>query len=100
MKKINVSDDYQLSKVQDNVSEALNALPFDYPIIKGNFVQTQINTSDTAVNHKLSKPITGFIVVRRDANALIWESSTQNSRPQDQVILRASASVNVTLFFF
>jgi len=102
LKKIVITDDYQLSKVQDAAVESFSGLPTQFPVINGNTVTATAPaaTTDFAVNHKLGRAIAGWIVVRKNANANVWESATANPRPTDQVIFQASAKANLTFYFF
>lgn len=100
MKTINVSDDYQLSRVQEFAAQEFNSLPTKFPVLNGQYVTASIATSDTSINHTLKRQITGWLVVRKDAQGDVWESSTVNPRPGDQIIFKASSAVNVTLYFF
>lgn len=99
MKKINVSE-YNLSKVQENAAQAFDDLPKDYPVLNNHTVSATIGTGDSAVNHGLGRKLVGWIVVGKNANATVWESETANPRPSDQIILKATAEVKVTLYFF
>jgi hypothetical protein len=100
MRKIRIQDNYPLSQVQENADEAFKELPFNFPVIKGNFIEASIATSDTFIEHKLSKSIKGWFIVRKNGNADVWESTTSNLRPKDQIILKASTAVDVTVYFF
>lgn len=57
------------------------------------------NTRDWPVVHRLGHAATSWEVVDRDANAVVWQSTAPNDRPGSVILLRASASVNVTLRF-
>lgn len=100
MRKINITEDYQLSKVQDNAVAAFDELKTIYQVLNGVFVTSSISTSDTPVNHTLKRNIVGWIVVRKNAAGDVWESATSNPRPADQIIFRSSSAVNVTLYIF
>jgi hypothetical protein len=55
---------------------------------------------DNQVEHKLNRPIQGWQIIRKDANADVWESSTVNTAPSSVIILRASATVKISIIFF
>lgn len=59
-----------------------------------------ISTSDTTVSHGLGKAITGWVVVRKNANIVVYESSTTNSAPTASIILKASGSGTISVLFF
>jgi hypothetical protein len=58
------------------------------------------STEDTYVAHKLGKPYRGYFVVKNNAPAVIYESSTENKTPNSYAVLRASVEATVTLMFF
>lgn len=100
MKTLGVSN-YELSRIQEFTKQSFDELPTKFPLLNGAFVEdVEITSSDTPINHKLSRNITGWAVVRKDAQGDVWESATVNPRPRDQVILKSSATVTVTLYFF
>lgn len=84
----------------DSFSEAFSLLQTKNPILNGVYVETSVGIADTEIAHGLGKAPTGWFIVNRDANAVVWESSTVNSRTKDRLILVASAAVNVTLYVF
>lgn len=100
LQKIKIADDLQLAKVQDNIFNAFQALPFDFLILNGNFVEATIANVDTPVEHGLKRDLIGWVIVDKNANADVWKSATANPRPQDQIILIATASVAVKIYFF
>lgn len=101
MKKINFTNP-DISKFQDEVGNEFDGLPTKYPLISGqnNLVEVAIGTGDTIVNHGLKRPVQGFLVVRKQAQTDVWESTTSNAQPQNQIILKASVAATVTLYFF
>lgn len=56
-------------------------------------------TTDTPVRHGLGAPVRTWDVVDRNANAVVWQSSTVNSSMRDKIILQASAPVTVLIRF-
>jgi hypothetical protein len=94
------TSDPDTRRLQDATSDAFSQLQTANPILNGVFVEKVISTLDTEVSHGLQRTPMGFIVVNRDADANVWESATTNGRPQDKLILKATASVNVTLYVF
>jgi hypothetical protein len=99
VRKIN-TDNYEMGKIQDNLSSAIDSLTKTYPLLNGVFVKAAIGTADTIVNHGLQRPVVGFLITRRDGSPNVYESSTTNNRPSDCMILKASTAVNVTIYFF
>ena len=87
--------DSTLSRFQDNVTTW--AAQFEpCPFLIGVSIETTIGTSNTVINHKLQKTPQGFLILSQNANAVIWQISSD-----DQTItLRASASVGVKIWVF
>jgi len=97
-KKINTKD-YDLSKVQDNMDNTIKFLDTK-SLLGGVYKDTALTTSDTIINHGLGKEWTGWIVTDQDSAATVYRSSTTNNSNDKQIILKASASVNVKLYIF
>lgn len=92
---------YELSKVQDNVSEAFSQLFQKNPILNGVFISdVSLSTSDLEINHGLGRDYQGYLVVELHGNATVYTSPTANPRPQDQIILRASTTVTAKIYVF
>ena len=98
LKKIK-AEDRVLNQVQDSVAQALKPL-LNMAIADGRLIENIEITSGTAsiVEHKLDRTIRGWIVVRKNANSNIWESTS--SIPDKTLILNASATVTVSLWVF
>lgn len=68
------------------------------PLLNGHLLAAEtITTSSTKINHRLSRPLRGWIVVRKNADARVWEPSTPDDR---YLFLQASATVKVVLWVF
>lgn len=52
------------------------------------------------IQHGLARPVTGYIVVKRNANSVIWDSEASNNRKELFLDLNSSATVTVTLWVF
>jgi hypothetical protein len=59
-----------------------------------------ISTSDSVINHGLNKQYTGWLVIRNNANIVVYESATVNATPTASIILKASGSGTISLLFF
>lgn len=94
------TDDYELSRVQSFLMSAIKNLPTDFPIMNGVLVDAAINTTGTTVEHKLGRVPKGYFVVSQDANSVVWKSASSIPNPNSQIILLASALVNVKLYIF
>jgi len=59
-----------------------------------------ITTADTFIDHPLDREPNGWIIVRKNANADIWESSTINTFKERIIILKSDATVTASIWFF
>lgn len=89
-----------MQKIQQNLSEFFQTQKVE-ELNGGVFVKDQlIGTSDTYVEHGLGRESQGYIVTKRNGSGVVYTSTTTNSRPKLELILRASASVTVDLYIF
>lgn len=104
LKKLNLNPreevlGFHLIQFQENVNNAV--LGFNNTEFQnGTFLDCSLTTSDTVINHGLDRKIQGWIVVNKNANANIWQSTTTNTFPNKQIILKSSAAVTATIYFF
>jgi hypothetical protein len=87
------------SLFQRNVQAAFNEVD-NIPILNGCLIENvSLTTTATKISHKLSRPYRGFIVVRKNANVDVWETtdSVDNSL---FLPLDASGTVTVSLWVF
>jgi len=75
----------ELNTVQDSIEQVINPLA-DSQIIDGNYIkEIDLTTSaDNLVEHKLGREPLGWIVVRKFADANIWESLTAGGVSYDR----------------
>ena len=103
MKKLkkHFTQDQDISAVQDNVADYLNQLD-RLPQLDSHIIRDVVLNSavDNQVAHELNRNIEGWQIIRKNANAVVWESSTTNPSPTKFVLLRASAACKVTILFF
>ena len=99
-KKIEIEDEV-LSRMQDNVEQAISQLPTT-DVIQGRLVKNValLSASTVKVSHKLGRPVIGWIVVRQRASAIIWDSQDSNANPSLTLDLNCSANVIVDLWVF
>jgi len=95
------TEDPLLQRLQDAIAasfQQFEKLPqLDSVIIKDITLASGI---DNQVEHKLGRSIQGWQIIRKDANANVWESATANTTPSSTIILRSSATVKVSFLFF
>lgn len=76
---------------QDVVSREI----LDGQVIEG----VQITTGTPyAVSHKLSRALVGYIVIRKNADANVWDSVS--AAPSSILILNSSANVTISVWVF
>lgn len=63
------------------------------------FIQDIPTGVDVKVFHGMAAPPRTWEVCGKDANADVWESSTDNPRRGEYLLMRSSADVTVTLRF-
>lgn len=93
------SDDYELMRVQDNVNAAL--IPIQTAqIIDGQVLKniSLITGQPNIINHKLNRNLVGYIVIRKDTNADVWDSSS--STPALTILLYTDVNCKVDLYVF
>lgn len=88
-----------VQRLQDALNKVFNAI-FQKQILDGRFIENIDLTSASTkeIDHGLGKPIRGYIVVRKNANAVIYESVS--STPNATLILNTSANVRISLWVF
>jgi len=93
--------DRQVQIFEDSTATVFDSI-YKNPLLGNlNIIQNvSLSTSDTYVNHKLGKAVTGYIVVNSNAAAQVYTSSTTNTQPTTAIILKASTSVIVSILFF
>lgn len=87
--------------VQDNVERAINPL-LRNPIIDGVLVRgiALLAANETAVSHMLGRDLIGFVITRRNANAVVYEATTANTQRDKVVLLKTSADCTADIYFF
>jgi hypothetical protein len=55
---------------------------------------------DNVVDHGLNRPVTGWIIVDKNASADIYQSTTTNTMPTTSIILNTTSTVTVSILFF
>ena len=84
-----------VNTMQQNVQDSLTRIEkntlLDNVIIKDVLVSTSAR-----VEHKLGRVPTGYIIIRKNANAQVWNGSITEA----DIVLTSSAAVTVTLLIF
>lgn len=96
------TDDAVTQAIDSGVARVFNSLLpnplLNNPTIIKNIVF--ISNADTLVNHRLDRPVVGFIVINLNAAAIIYRSTTVNRIPTATIILKSNANVTADILFF
>jgi len=98
--KVIQAKDYTVDTIQRNVKDFSKQLEIN-PLLDGIILDdiSLVTGSSNTVNHKLGRAIKGWIIVRKGAQADVWENATQ-SLPKRNIILEASANCTVSIYVF
>jgi len=90
-------DEQSFSSLKDNLANIISELQTD--VNSGRVIEdiTLSSGSVTEVGHTLGRTPQGFIVVRKDANADVWESSSPDNV---SFFLTSDTSVTISIFVF
>ena len=98
MKRIR-TDDVQLATMQDNVVDAFRPVEA-CPLVTGRLIESvSLSTTAADVAHGLGRRLRGWILVRTNGTATVYEPSA-STLPERFVKLQATANVVVTLWVF
>lgn len=95
------SNDNDLQKVQNNVEAAVNPI-ISKEIVDGVLLKrVQLSALEVVyVKHGLGRPPQGWIVVRKRADARIWDVQDANDKPKSTLALTCSHDILVDLWIF
>jgi len=83
----------ELDKVQENIAQVLNPL-LKNPLVNGVLLtKVQLANGTTNVEHKLGREPLGWIIVRQDAAALIYEPSTAINKARLLTLISNAATI-------
>lgn len=85
------------SNVRDFAADVSALALLDYVILKDIDLITATNNK---IQHKLNRPVIGYIVVRKDAQADIWDVPTANNLSNFILTLQCSANCKVSILLF
>lgn len=88
----------EVANLQERLQEFFQPI-VSCPLLDGVLVtNVALNTTPTKVEHKLRRAPLGYIIVRQNANSVVYESS--KDLPTSFITLTASAAVTVDLWVF
>jgi hypothetical protein len=90
-----------LSLLQTGWASQLNPI-VNNSLLQGNLLQSvKLASGSNAVNHKLGKNLTGWILTRiRTPGATIYDTQDANTTPSTTLQLHASAAIVVDIYVF
>lgn len=93
------SSNYELMRVQDNVNSALIPIQ-NSQVIDGQVLKDVILTTGNAniINHRLNRNIVGYLVIRKNADANVWDASSLT--PNLSILLYTDSNCKVDLYVF
>ena len=92
-------DSYDSDVIQRNTKEFVKQLE-DNIILDGILLNDiVITTADTVIEHKLNRKFQGWMIVRKNANADVWESATQTLESKF-ITLKSDTTVTVSIYIY
>lgn len=100
LKKIRI-DNRETDQLQENINQFGNQF-LNKNIIDGLPLTNVVLTAGSVneINHKLGRKIQGWIITRKKANSVIWDTQDSNTRSDRTLLLNVSANVTVDLWIF
>lgn len=98
--KINVNDK-NIMAIQDNIDFVLKPV-LSNPILNSVILKNIELTASVAneISHKLAQNLTGWLLIRNRANAVVWDEQDTNKNAKRTLILQTSANTVVDLLVF
>lgn len=90
----------ELTQFQDNCEQTFSRLT-NKQILDGVLLEdVALTTAASNISHGLGRPVTGYMVIKKNANAVVYDNESTNTKKTQFLILRASATVIVSLWIF
>jgi hypothetical protein len=99
-KKIH-TDNRELNKIQSNVEQLIE--PFlNSEVVNGVLLKDIVldSSKTNLISHKLGRKPQGWIVIGKNANSVIWDSQSSNTKADKILELLCSANVTINLWVF
>lgn len=84
-----------VNTLQQNVEDAINKIEKN-TILDNVIVENVVINTSASVEHRLGRTPKGYLVIRKNANAQVWNGSITDTN----IVLTSSAAVTVTLLIF
>lgn len=89
-----------LTQTQQQWAAILNPL-ISSQLTQGLLLQNQaLNDGVTVINHKLGRPLVGYIIVGINAAATIYDSQATNQTPALTLVLNSNAAATANIWVF
>lgn len=90
----------ELTQLQTNVEQAVGQV-IRNPLINGRLVEgIALTTTTYKLEHKLGRPVRGYIVVGNGASAIIHDNLSTETQPELYLPLIASTATTVNLWVY
>lgn len=102
------TDNREVNQLQSNILSTLNQITAN-PLTSGVLVQSIVlvaASNPNQISHTLGRTLIGWIITRRTANSIQWDSQNSNTiangyaGPENTLLLNTSANVTVDIFCF
>jgi hypothetical protein len=92
--------DREQTKMQDYVSNALIPLVRN-PLLGGLLLKgVQLSSGTNFVNHRLGRPLQGWVLTRKKANVTVWDDQDNNTNVSTTLKLETSGAITVDIYVF
>lgn len=89
-----------LMLMQTGWSSQLNPI-LQSPLSSNNILtEVALAAGSNTINHKLQRKLQGWIIIRKRADAAIYDTQDQNVTPQNTLLLTSDVDVTVDLLVF
>lgn len=99
--------DPTLNKAHKEVKQGLETLQTlgsalaESPANGGRYVTVTLSAAvATKVTHHLNRRYKGYLIVKTNANAVVWVDDASDTSPEQAISLKSSAAVSLTLWIF
>lgn len=91
----------EVSQLSDQIEQTLDTI-VSREILDGHLI-TGVSVSPTGVTqvaHGLGRRVSGWVVVKKDADANVWDQESLNTLPEKYLRLTSDANANISLWVF
>jgi hypothetical protein len=94
--------DLEVQRMEDSLVQTFNSIEKNPLLGNVNVIKSIVLTSgtDTYVDHKLGRAVTGWIIINKNGFGDVKQSSTTNPIVKSSIILQSNATITVDILFF